>query len=168
MQELASKYGQCSLLHLQRHEVLLFVIILMVDLIFWLAILNNRTIIELSVVATRQAPQTSVVHSSVLQGNPKAKQSVRVGMQKSGILMDGDSSSDSWRFENGHGLNDQRTGNADLIADLFNTFSVSDILEDIIMLVQGMRNFVDGVTLIDLQFTIFPNILLEEEANLVS
>lgn len=82
--------------------------------------------------------------------------------------MDVDLSSDSWRFQNGHGLHNQRTSDANFIADLFYAFSVGDSFEDVVMFMQGMPDFVDGVSLVGLQFSVFPGLLLEEEADFAS
>lgn len=77
-----------------------------------------------------------------------------------------DLSSDSWWFENGHGLHNQRTSDSNFIANLFHALCVGDSLEDVVVLMQGMPYFVDGVSLVGLQLSVFPSLLLEEEADL--
>jgi hypothetical protein len=54
-------------------------------------------------------------------------------------------SSDYGWFENGHGLYDQWAGDASLLTDLPCSWCVCDIFEYLVVLMEGVTYFVDGL-----------------------
>ncbi len=102
MQEFASEDSQAALLHLQRHKLLLVIINSMADILFKCAIEQFSALVEFSLMAAGKAPQTSIIDTDILEGDPEAKEGIRIGVEIGGILMDIHLSTNLWWFENGH------------------------------------------------------------------
>jgi hypothetical protein len=68
-------------------------------------------------------------------------------------------------FEDGHGLHDERTVDACLIAQLLHSLRVCYFSEEFVVLVQGVPYLVDGLPLGDGEFAVLPGFGLKEVAD---
>ncbi len=75
--------------------------------------------------------------------------------------------SDLRRLQDRHRLHDKRVGDAQFLTNLPGARGVGDILEDLVVLVESMPDFVDGLPLGGHQFAALEGLGLEEEADLV-
>lgn len=76
------------------------------------------------------------------------------------------SSYSGW-FENGHGLYDEWVGYASFLADLRSTWSICDVFEEFVVLMESMSYFVDRLFFGYNQLSIFECLRLKEEAHFV-
>lgn len=81
--------------------------------------------------------------------------------------MDANFSPDFGRFQDRHGLHNQGILNAEFLAELPDPWSVRDILEDLVVLMESMAYLVDRLPFGYDHLVVFPSFGFEEEADLV-
>ncbi|EAU69750.1 conserved hypothetical protein [Stigmatella aurantiaca DW4/3-1] len=166
----AVQHHEGSLLHLQRHHVLLGQ---------GRGIQHpedraplgspHETLLQPLPVPSGLNPQTAVLQGGILQGEPEAQTGGGLGEQERRVLVAGDFAADVGLLEDVHGLQEERAGQSQLRGQRRQLGRAREPVEHRLQVVQRMADLVDGQRLRLSEGTVWPEgVLFEEEADLVS